>query len=346
MPNFYTREERRERLAAGDAEGTVEMIAEVKQYLSVAQLSQQQFAQMVGKGHSTIDKFLHGKYDAVAGSDLRLRKHLRAFLDANPIVPAETASGKLYDTENVQTLRLWFDRCLNAGKRRGRMACVYAGPGSQKTFVTEHLVAELNREQMSQGQARTRAFHIYTSQGESPLSLVHKLLYVTGLPIVATIQRSLASLRFLLRRNRTLFIFDEAQHLSVPCLEIIRELNDLPPHFGVMLLGSHRLRQFFTENAAQMEQWHSRITEAIELPGIAKHTIAGIVRQELDGIANFDTKQGAAALEALLQDCLVRDIYSGKQNQHYYSVRKVFMTIESIREEVEEARAAEKGVAA
>ena len=328
-----TTEERIEALATTDVEERLALIAELDRYLAATQVDISQFAEMIGKGSSTIRHFLANRYHNVARSDQFLRARIRTFLDANPISNGTQPLGRLYETENVKTLRHWFNRCLAAGSRRGRMACVYAGPGSQKTFVTEHLVADLNREQMSMGTARCRAFHIYCSQDERPLSLVSKMLLAAGIARHGTIQKNLTTLRFNLRQNRALFIFDEAQHLSIACLEIIRELNDLKPYFGVMLLGSHKLREFFTQKAAEMEQWHSRITEAIELPGIAKETIAGIVRQELHGLADFDTPQGKAALNALLQESLVRDIYSGKANQHYYSVRKVFMAIDQIREE-------------
>jgi hypothetical protein len=35
--------------------------------------------------------------------------------------------------------------------------------------------------------------------------------------------------------------FDEAQHLSIECLETIRELLDQPPHCGLLFAGTHEL---------------------------------------------------------------------------------------------------------
>jgi len=44
--------------------------------------------------------------------------------------------------------------------------------------------------------------------------------------------------RFDFNDRKVLLVFDEAQHLSIDCLETIRELLDQPPHCGLLFAGA------------------------------------------------------------------------------------------------------------
>jgi type II secretory pathway predicted ATPase ExeA len=46
-------------------------------------------------------------------------------------------------------------------------------------------------------------------------------------------------------QRKVLLVFDEAQHLSIECLETLRELLDQPPHCGLLFAGTHELEQIF-----------------------------------------------------------------------------------------------------
>ena len=48
-------------------------------------------------------------------------------------------------------------------------------------------------------------------------------------------------------------VFDEAQHLSIECLETIRELLDQPPHCGLLFAGTHELEEIFARQAFTVE---------------------------------------------------------------------------------------------
>ncbi len=48
-------------------------------------------------------------------------------------------------------------------------------------------------------------------------------------------------------------VFDEAQHLSLECLETLRELLDQPPHCGLLFAGTHELEAIFTRQALEVE---------------------------------------------------------------------------------------------
>ncbi|MGA3318950.1 MAG: ATP-binding protein [Candidatus Korobacteraceae bacterium] len=64
----------------------------------------------------------------------------------------------------------------------------------------------------------------------------------------------LRNLRFDLSQRKVLLVFDEAQHLSIECLETLRELLDQPPHCGLLFAGTHELEEIFTRQALELEQ--------------------------------------------------------------------------------------------
>jgi DNA transposition AAA+ family ATPase len=324
MPHATTIAERRDAiLQAPSSEGIIE---EVNAYLAAAHLGVNQFATYINYSHVTVRAFLANRYWKVGGSDKNIRKAIRAFLDANPIQATPENQGKFYQTENVATLQKWFDHCLAVESGRGRMVAVYSGPGGQKTFISENLVARFNQDNVANPD-RPRAFHLYCSQDITPGQLVVKILATAGISSAGLLQKNLASLRYSLRNRRVIFIFDEAQHLSIPCLEIIRELNDLRPYFGIMLLGSHKLRLLFDQRAAEMEQWNSRLTASIELPGIGLECARQIVQEELAGVTPLSDRK----IDTLLKSSYADDIYS-REKKTYLSARRLFRSIEQIKE--------------
>ena len=69
---------------------------------------------------------------------------------------------------------------------------------------------------------------------------------------VGTVDRILRNLRFDLSQRQVLLVFDEAQHLSIECLETLRELLDQPPHCGLLFAGTHELEAIFTRQALEL----------------------------------------------------------------------------------------------
>ncbi len=299
-------------------------IALVRDYLAKSQFTIDQLGFHIGYSGQTVDRFLQGRYHEGTSRSIKpIAAVLVKFIEEHPAGAVEEVHGKLYRTENYDILVRWFDYC----QQRGKMCCAYGPPGSQKTYAIEHIIAEQRRADLLQGNTLPRAFYVYCSEGLTPTELVRKLIEAAALPISGRAQRNLATVRFSLRARRTIFVFDEAQHLSTQCLEIIRELNDLRPHFGVMLLGSHGLQRRFTEKAAELEQWNSRIAQSIELPGISNETAAQIVREELGALAEKSSK-----VQGLLDGCMAVDIYARKGQKTYRSARKLFNSLEVIKE--------------
>jgi DNA transposition AAA+ family ATPase len=128
-----------------------------------------------------------------------------------------------------------------------------------------------------------------------------------------------------------LIVIDEAQQLSIPALETVRELLDEPPHCGLLVLGSHELRREFTINAVELEQWNSRIAGFGTLDGLSEAEAREI-------LADAFGKLPENAVRETLKDCqashLSRD--GRRRSERYISARRLFNAIEDTQAEAAE----------
>ena len=293
----------------------------VRGYMPLAGLTIKEFAFRVGYGANSLTWFMTGKYHTTGGtiSDVRIRRALTDFMDANPVeITTQAGGGNLYETSNVSVMRHWFEYCLATRE----MAFVYGPPGAQKTFVLRHLEAEHNRRELPKNGHGTRAHYVYCSEQITPRELLKKMARAAAIESRQTILGLIDNMAHHLGKRRTLFVLDEAQHLSIPCLEIVRELNDCEPHCGVLLSGSHKLQQLFQQRAAELEQWNSRIANGVSLPGISTPEAVTIVEAELGILKPEKLKQ-------LLDDSYAVDGYS--KNKKYISARRLFRQVARIK---------------
>ena len=305
--------------------------ARVLEYCSRADITRAQFARMVGYGGSTVQLFLQGRYSEVAASDLALRDAIETYIGLHPLVASTEGAdeGRLYETENVQELRRWFEYC----QQHRALAFVYGPPGSQKTFVLQHLIAEFNRRELADERSRNRAYYVRASVNIQPRDMMAKLCTEVGALVYSSMQRCMSSLRQQLTNTQTVIVLDEAQHCGIPALEALRELHDVDPRLGILLAGSHGLKQFFDARAAELEQWNSRLEAGVELSGVSDACAREIIRLECPGLDDDEAAQ-------LIDGSRVADIYSRDRRAKYLSMRRLFKSLANINRlssEVQEA---------
>src|SRR5438309_2209971 len=115
---------------------------QLRDYLGRTGLTGTDFGRRINYSGQSVNKFLTDAYEQIAGTDASLRAAIIEFIAAHPVGVHEQANGPLHETENVRLIRRYFNEALNRGR-----ACYFEGdPGTQKSFVLQHLVAELNRE--------------------------------------------------------------------------------------------------------------------------------------------------------------------------------------------------------
>ena len=311
----------RKQLLAGSSGSSARDRERMRQYMQRTGLEARDFARRIGYSRAALNFFLADRYQAVASSDLGIRKAAHDFIQAHPIEPTREAPGTLYRTENYRLLRRYFQEALD----HGRAYYVEGDPGTQKSFIAQHLVAELNRAEISKNGAGRRAYYVYCGAELTPIRLLKRVAEACGSLVVSDPERILRNLRFDFRGRRAVLVLDESQHLKVPCLEAIREVYDRPPHFGLLFLGSHAFGELFARNALQLEQWNSRFRAGKMLPGMSREEGEQAIRGELGA------KAPQAVVEKLLKGATVPHLRSGGK-QSYVSARRLFEALADLQE--------------
>jgi DNA transposition AAA+ family ATPase len=310
----------------------------VQRYLGLTDLTLPALAAAIGIGYSTLRLFLGGDYSRVADSDEMLRRRIWHFLETHPVEPRTRAAGRLFATENYRRIRRYFLRALE----HGEVALLYGPPGTQKTFALEHLVADAFREKTG------AAYYVYATAQMRAAALLKRIGRAAGAYThVFGIERLLTILlqAFDAQEKTPAVVVDEAQHLDVHCLEILRELHDRSG-CGLVLAGSHNLYENFVRGRQHLEQWLSRIDHKDPLPGLQEDEVAQIAARELGCVAHSGNGQPARLTEAqkkkLVRMCRVEDVFgrddSGKPcAREYLSVRRLVKSIAQLKEEREAA---------
>lgn len=315
--------EQRKLLLEMDLPASNQVRQQLNDYLKRTALTESDFARRINYSKAAVAQFLGGRYHAISSNDRPIRAAITQFIAAHPVaVFAGFAGDKLYETENVKILREIFYKALD-----NRRAYFVAGdPGTQKSFVLEHLIAELNRTEASKNGHGRRAYYIYcggTQQTLTPSRLMRRVSEACGSIVCGDVERVLRNLRFDFGARKVLLVFDEAQHLNLDCMEVVRELLDRPPYCGLLFAGSHEFQRAFVRDAVHLEQWNSRFHAGKSLPGMSAGEAEGAIRQELAGAKNLD-KVAATILKK------ARKAHFGGQGE-YISARVVFETIAELK---------------
>ncbi len=318
--------EQRGYLATTKVPGTRETVVALREYMGLADLSYAEMAERVGYSRPAIAHFLGGDYAKLASTDKNLRVALWDYMHRNPVGPRVCVNGRLFETENFRRIREYFTAAVESGE----VALLYGPPGTQKTFVLEHLIAARNLER------KHDALYVYASQGITPLALLKRIGRETGVHIGWQVREHLISnllAHFKTRPSPPAIVIDEAQHLPVNSLEILRELHDRAG-CGLVLAGSHNLYENFLRGRQYLEQWLSRIDHKEPLPGLRPEEVREIAARELGNGQPALISERKAKL--LVEACRVEDIFArgldGKPKPvKYLSVRRLVKTIAQLK---------------
>lgn len=287
-------------------------------YLARTGLTYTDFGRRINYSEKSLSFFLNGRYESIAGTSRQLCAAIYTFIDKNPIGEPTQNEGELYRTENVRLLEKYFHEALN----KSQAYFIYGPPGTQKSFILERLIHELNLNELAKNNG-AKAFYIYCRIGIRPRDLMKRIAEAAGTSQASnSIDRILRNFRFDMRNRKAVLCFDEAQHLNNECLEIVRELFDRPPHCGLLFAGSHNLKQIFEQ--VGLEQWRSRIKAGKPLPGISLEEAKQIIVGELG-------EQPQNKVLRLIGASSSKDDRQGKDFT-YISARKLFWALRDIKE--------------
>ena len=295
-------------------------------YLARTGLSYRDFAHRINYSPFTLNMFIGDKYHHIAGTGHKISQAILQFIATHPIEASQEALGELYDTANVRTIRDTFQKLLP----RPVAYMIYAPPGSQKSFALEHEVARLNRSELTKNGHGRRAYYVYAREGIGSRDMMKRVAMACGSRTTGDVDSMLANLRFDFQNRRVLLVIDEAQHLSLPVLEVLRELLDRQPHFSLLFSGSHDLKNTFDRFSATLEQWNSRIIAKVRLPGLERSEAEGIVWREVGELLRGKGEEVAAKKVAkLVEDATTKDAF--ERGRMYINVRTLTNSLDQIK---------------
>lgn len=323
---------------AKDLPPSEEVIAMVRDYMSRTDLSAAEFGGRVGYKGTSLNLFLQGRYTEVASNDVKMREACIEEMRRKPIGPRiREQRGRVFETENLRRIRAG----LAAAADRGQVVLLYGAPGTQKTFALETLIAERNRD------GRANAVYVYASVRMTILALAKRLGREIGVRLgYRSKERIIQNIIDAFQSGavkQTAIVIDEAQHLDIDSLEIIRELHD-QAGCGVVLAGSHDLFERFMSQKKYLEQWLSRIDLKDPLPGLREHEVRAIVETEL-GETLTEKKFNVWLAGCRVDDFFARGADRKPEPHKYYSVRRLVKAIEQARAQVRPAKSLAEEVA-
>lgn len=319
---------RKAHLQSLDLPSDAETIRRTRAFALRSGLTQSELADLAGLNANSLRVFLSGCYDqhqGAASNTLVIRAKLKEAVDRYEIEMGAPASAAHYATAEFERVR----KSMWSALRQSTAFLVDGPPGTQKTHTFRKVAAEINAS------GEGRAVYIYARIEQAPASFLIEACTEAGIPNRGNIDQLMRKLRFFLGSQRALLIVDEAQHLALPALEMLRQLLDQPPFFGVVLGGSHdlsvRMRNW------QMEQWRSRLRRTHLLTGLSEAEAEHILTAELGRLAKQD-------LADVIRGASVEAVRNSKPF-HYISARNLFFAIEDARAAIEQAANRKEAIA-
>lgn len=313
--------ERKKQLLAMGLENDGDMIRRARAFALQAGLTYGELAELAGLNLNTFRVWIAGNYDRhhIADSNtLNIRAAIKATMDRYEIANPVRLSERHYSTAEYEAVR----QSMLTALQDGTALLVDGPPGSRKTYTFQRVGDEINSSGLG------KAVYVYSRIEHSPQTFLIEACTEAGIPTRGTIGQLLRKLRFFLGGRRTLLMVDEAQHLPLATLEILRQLLDNPPYFGVVIGGSHDLWQRL--RCWQMEQWRSRLRRTHLLNGPNKAEAAAILAAELGTMHPEDVSQ-------TIQDAVRPSARQGAEFE-YISARNLFFAIKDARSALGEDR--------
>lgn len=297
-----------------------EMIRRARAFELRAGLTHNEMGEMCGLNPNSFRVWISGNYDRHAKSDsntLAVRAAVKQVIDRHELADLAVVSGPHYSTAEYDKVR----GSMLAALQQGTAFLVDGPPGTQKTYTFRRVAEEINKS------SHGRAVYIYSRVDHSPQAFLVEACTEAGIPNRGSIDQLLRKLRYFLGLHRSLLIVDEGQHLPMSTLEILRQLLDTPPYFGVVLGGSHDLSVRL--RAWQMEQWRSRLRRTHILKGLSDAEAAQILNGEFGAVPQEFIAQS-------IQDATVQAVRN-KIPFKYISARNLFFAIEDTRNALADA---------
>jgi len=163
----------------------------------------------------------------------------------------------------LRTSALVMERCEEARQQR-ELVVLYGPPGISKTYA----LREYARRQADAG--NHKILLLTANAVTTPRALLLMLCRLLGLPTQKRTHTLVEDVTEKLNRDLHLILVDEANHLNIAGLELLRHIRDMT-ECGMVLVGTQRLYDLFTNGgrkSQELEQLWSRVAIHDLLPGL------------------------------------------------------------------------------
>lgn len=245
-----------------------ELRGRARDELEAGGLSQAQAAREMGLSSPALSQWLSGKY---AGDREAVADRVQAWLEARAEGAAMAAVLPEPPgwTETPTGRRIY--AALGYAQLAGDVALVYGGAGLGKTFTAQRYAAK-----------KPNVWIATMSPATQSLSCcLERVVEACGLRGVVAGRRALEledALRGRVDGSRGLLVVDEAQHLGLRALEVLRGLHDATGA-GVVLMGNERVYTRITgvSRASEFAQLFSRVGKRVRLSQVEKGDVAKLL---------------------------------------------------------------------
>ena len=256
---------------------------QTREYMKARHLSRQQMAELIDVRCYSLAKYLE---DFPGCSKESVEAALRAYF-----LKLERVEARARRPEFIPTLtaNLILEKLREADERQA-LALLYGPPGIGKTFAIEEFVDRVEKQNNPE---KPEVLLVTAHSASTPKSLMAALCLQVGIPHQATASTLAESLVRKLQTGHYLIIVDEANHLNIEAMELLRYVYDLG-RLGVVLVGTLRLYEIFTDGsrpAGELEQLWSRVGICELLPGLTEYEARQVIQKTLGRIPEITTKQ-------------------------------------------------------
>jgi len=253
------------------------------EYMKAHHLSLQVTAELVDVKRHNLAKYLH---DLPGCSREVIEAALWAYFLKLDKAQARARRPAYFET---MTAKIIMEKCREADERR-ELAILYGPPGIGKTFAIEEFIDRIEKLEDSD---KAEVLEATAHAASTPKSLIAALSVQVGIPHQATAATLAEGLVRKLETGHYLIIVDEANHLDIEAMELLRYIYD-KGRLGVILVGTLRLYEVFTDGsrpASELEQLWSRVGTCELLPGLNEYEAHQIVQKSLGRIPEITSKQ-------------------------------------------------------
>jgi DNA transposition AAA+ family ATPase len=288
------------------------VIAKTNEFMARRGVNTAAMARLAAVGESTLSWYLRGEYLKYSGAktteymDAKLWTYLMQNWPRESAAPSED----LIETRGYRQIL----ECIEEAVDHGAISLIYGPPSSEKSFVAENIAAQWRAA------GRRDLLRVVCSSETTPLWLLKDIareaeVWTRGNGCRPYAEAVVAE--FLSRPRPPAIIVDEAQHLSMRCMETLRILlHELTRRggskgCGLVLMGSHNLYTRFKDLAARysQEQMLSRLSYRVQLEGMTESEAIRIAARAM-GTPGHPAKFSDGQRDTLLAKCRVHDPYA------------------------------------